>query len=138
MNKKDWLLVAIEDGTLEPVQVQKLMFLFREKTGVSNEEAYEFVPYDWGPCSFEIYDDLDNLIALDKIARSQSPRGISRYSLTDDGRKTMEKVRGDADSALVDKLLKLRSWVTSRQFRTLLLDVYKEFPQYSVASKLAP
>ncbi len=138
MNKKDWLLLAIGEGTLEPVQVQKLMFLFREKTAVSNKEAYEFVPYDWGPCSFEIYDDLDDLIALDLIARSQSPHGVSRYSLSEQGQKTEKNIRGLVDEALLGELLKLRRWVTSRPFRTLLLDVYKEFPQYSVASKLAP
>ena len=122
VNKKDWLLLAIGHGTLEPVQVQKLMFLFREKTEVPSGEAYEFVPYDWGPCSFDIYDDLDNLIQLDMIARSQSPRGVSRYSLTDAGRKEVAKICAEADKSksLRNELQKWRNWVTSKSFKNTL------------------
>lgn len=136
MEKHDWLLLAIGNGVIEPVQVQKLMFMFAQETGVPADEAYEFVPYNWGPCSFEIYSDMDDLINTGVVERYTTNRGWSRYGLTDEGRAKVERLRDSADTTSLNELDQWREWVTDKSFRSLLNEVYRKYPQYAIASRL--
>jgi hypothetical protein len=52
--RKDWLLVALAEAhntQLSPVQVQKVMFLFKmgAKAHFPADQCYEFIPYHFGP-----------------------------------------------------------------------------------------
>src|SRR3954453_10941034 len=75
VSRRDWmmLLLAYEgapDG-LHPVHVQKALFLLAhdEELGLDAAEAYEFVPYNYGPMSKQIYADLDQLSGDGMIGR---------------------------------------------------------------------
>lgn len=135
MERYEWLLLAIGNGMIEPVQVQKLMFLFSQETQVPEAEAYEFVPYNWGPCSFDIYADMDSFINDDIVERFPTNRGWSSYGLTDKGRATVAQLRKVADKTHLEELNDCRAWVTSMTFRGLLNEVYRKYPQYAVASE---
>ena len=138
MEQHEWLLLAIGDDLLEPVQVQKLMFVFaqEEKERLPDNEAYEFVPYNWGPCSFEIYDDLDCLIDEELVERLMTARRWHKYQLTDEGNTRLTQLRERADKYLLKRLAHWREWVTSKSFRTLLIEVYQKYPAYAIASRL--
>ena len=137
MERRDWLLLAIGYGMLEPVQVQKLMFMFAQKEDtLPADEGYDFVPYDWGPCSFNIYKDIDDLIENGGVERVKSSGGWSRYVLTDEGRECLTQLIASADEHLLNRLSHWREWVKERAFRKLLIDVYQEYPEYAVASRL--
>ena len=120
---------------IEPVQIQKLMFMFAQETKVPEAEAYEFVPYNWGPCSFDIYADMDNFINSGSVERVPTGRGWSRYGLTADGRASVRQLRKSADKANLNGLNGWRKWVTGQSFQSLLNSVYEKYPSYAVASK---
>ena len=139
MEPQDWLILAISDGQLEPIQVQKLMFVFaqKEKDSIPKDEAYDFVPYDWGPCSFEIYDDLELLIEEEVVGRLiTKKRKWHTYQLTEKGKTRLKQLRKKADKYLLKRLEHWREWVTTKSFRQLLLAVYQEYPEYATASRL--
>src|SRR4051794_38853086 len=86
----DWLLflLALQDAEqpLDPVRLQKGMFLLSEEGGVANGEAYDFRPYDYGPFSSDIYRDLQELLDRGWV-REVPIRGFnwSSYTITDAG-----------------------------------------------------
>jgi len=137
LRPSDWLLLLF-DGAARPldrVRIQKSLFLFAERSKAPTSEKYAFVPYHYGPFSFEIYPDLDRLVAqgllrLEVETVSTSPR----YALTATGAASVEELRAAAPSERLDLLRSLRDWVTERSFRNLLNDLYRLYPLYAVNS----
>ncbi|MBK5218926.1 MAG: hypothetical protein JJE35_03955 [Thermoleophilia bacterium] len=91
VTKRDWLIFLLaykgENGSaLDPVCIQKGMFLLSQEGVIPESERYEFEPYHYGPYSFELREDADNLVRqnlADKLAVSGYTWG--RYRLTGDG-----------------------------------------------------
>jgi hypothetical protein len=133
MDKSDWLLLAIGEK-MEPIQVQKAMFKFGKESHVPEAEAYQFEPYNWGPCSFEIYDDLRSLRGQKKIDCVPTGSGWNLYRLTELGHQEADKIRAIADKDLLNQLDEKRTWVVSRTFSKLLQDVYQQYPDYATES----
>jgi uncharacterized protein YwgA len=133
----DWLLLLFDgaQGPLDRVRIQKCLFLFAERSKAPAAEKYEFVPYHYGPFSFDVYPDLDGLVAQGLLRAELEPGATSpRYSLTGSGARAVEELRRSTLPDRVDLLRSLRDWVTERSFRTLLSDVYRLYPQYAVNS----
>jgi hypothetical protein len=133
METRDWLLLAIGD-TLEPIQIQKTLFKFAEESGATEQELYKFIPYNWGPCSLEIYNDLGQLRDEGSVEFVPSGRGWNLYHLTETGAKEADELREKANKGLIKKLDAARSYVTSRDFETLLSDIYKDYPDFATES----
>jgi len=72
MSRRDWLLIlcAYQGAPrgLDPVRLQKGMFIFARSGARPAREQYDFRAYDYGPMSPQIYQDLDWLVA-EGIAR---------------------------------------------------------------------
>ena len=136
MTRRDWLLLTIGEN-IEPIQIQKTMFKFAKESGASEGETYEFAAYNWGPCSFKIYDDLGGMREEGLIEALPTGRGWSRYRLTPEGFSQADSLR-EKQRGLNPKVLQaldtIRAWVTSRGFETLLNDVYSVYPEYTTAS----
>jgi len=128
MNRRDWLLIALGDR-LEPIQVQKTLFKFAEEAGAPEGERYEFVPYNWGPCSFAIYNDLAELREEGLVEFQPSGRGWNMYHVTAKGAELAQELRQRADPDTLGRLDDIRDYVTSRSFDTLLRDVYADYPK---------
>lgn len=133
MNKTDWLMIAVGDH-IQPIQLQKTLFRFAMESKVPKGEQYHFVPYNWGPCSFEIYNDLGRLREQSLIEAIPSNRGWNSYRLSKAGRQRAAVLRQRANPKLVGALDKMKTWVMSRDFETLLRDVYKKYPRYATES----
>ena len=133
MEKNQWLLLPIGEG-IAPIQLQKLLFKFAKESKAPQRELYEFEPYNWGPCSFEIYDDLSALRLGGAVEAIPSGRGWSRYRLIDKGKDQVEELRQEADGELREQLEEKYQYVTSRTFKNLLKDVYKDYPEFAVKS----
>lgn len=127
MRKKDWLLIALGER-LEPIQVQKTLFKFAEESGADESERYDFEPYNWGPCSFDIYDDLAELRETGLVEFQPSGRGWNVYHVTEKGEQAALELRDSVDSDLVSTMDDIREYVTSRSFSRLLKDVYSDYP----------
>src|ERR1700689_4427203 len=65
VKRRDWLLLfAAYEGApdgLDPIRFQKGLFLFARRARVPARSNYTFKPYDYGPMSTAIYNDLDRL-----------------------------------------------------------------------------
>ncbi len=127
MTKKDWLLIALGER-LEPIQVQKTLFKFSEESGADESERYDFEPYNWGPCSFDIYDDLAELREEGLVEFQPSGRGWNVYRVTEKGTQAALELRDSVDSDLVSTMDDIREYVTSRSYSKLLKDVYSDYP----------
>ena len=133
MEKRDWLLLAIGD-TIQPIQIQKTMFKFAKESGAPGDELYDFKPYNWGPCGFEIYDDIAVLRKEGLVETVRSGRGWSMYRLTEEGRENAEQIRSESNRDHIQHLDATREWVIRRNFEQLLRDVYKDYPDYATES----
>lgn len=133
MRKRDWLLIAI-DSYIEPIQIQKTLFKFAQEGGAPVTERYRFVPYNWGPCSMQIYSDLQQLREEGLVEFVPTGRGWSAYRLTDAGERAASKLREKANPRLLQQLEDKRQWVKTRRFHELLKDVYADYPDFASKS----
>jgi uncharacterized protein YwgA len=132
------LLVALDGAPrgLDPVRLQKGMFLDAHESDVGEGEKYSFIPYSYGPMSTQIYSDLDALVSEglveEKPVQGQS---WSRYLATEKG---LEAGRGLLARASSDRsaqqLHRIKKKVASKTFKALLEDVYERYPQYASKS----
>ena len=142
MTRRDWLLVlcAYEGAPagLDPVRLQKGMFLFARSGSVPVREQYRFEPYDYGPMSSAIYHDLDSLVTEGLLARRAVPgKQWSRYGATERGLdQAQERLRElDPDHKVAARRLhEIKQRVSNVSFNELLDGVYREHPDMAVNS----
>lgn len=137
LSPRDWLLLLFDgaDRPIDRVRIQKAMFLFAQRSQAPAGEKYHFQPYHYGPFSFEIYPDLEKLIAEGLIRGEQVPWLSSPvYSLTPVGHDQLEKLRSHAPDPRVALLRNVREFVTVRNFNNLLKDIYALYPEYAARS----
>ena len=132
MERKDWLLMLLEEE-LDPIRIQKGMFLFAMESGSPSNEVYEFVPYNWGPCCFDIYDDLENLHSDGLIERRPVPgKGWFKYQITPAGVSLVKEFNLRKDSQ--NYLNEVKGIIKHPSFNDLLRKVYAEYPEYATES----
>ena len=76
-SRPDWALLLIANEalgvegpeTLDPVRIQKGMFLLSMRGPRGAGDLYRFRPYNWGPFSSDLYGDLDFLVATGALTR---------------------------------------------------------------------
>lgn len=119
---------------MEPIQLQKMLFKFARESGAPKPQQYDFVPYNWGPCSFGIYDDLAELREEGLVEFEPSGLGWNAYRLTDRGAEVLNELRSRAKPELLRRMDDIREWVTTRSFSKLLQDVYADYPELSERS----
>ena len=130
MSKRDWLLIAI-GSYIEPIQVQKTLFKFAKEAGAPVSERYRFIAYNWGPCSMQIYKDLEQVREEGLVEFVRTGRGWSAYRLTEAGEEAVRQLRNAASTALLQRLDEIKDWVAERPFGKLLRDVYADYPRYA-------
>ena len=143
MTRRDWLLVfcAYEGAPagLDPVRIQKGMFLFARSADVPPRERYEFRPYDYGPMSAGIYADLDDLVAEGFVEqRAVAGKHWSTYTATPQGRKRahdrLRALRTEPEKGRARHLYEIKQSVAAVSFNELLERVYREHPDMAVKS----
>lgn len=142
MNPRDWLLLllALREATqpLDPVRIQKGLFLLAQEGDLPGSERYDFAPYDYGPFSSAIYSDLESLIAEDSV-RELDVAGYrwSTYEISARGMAAAEALvpdmQEDQRSALRE-LAKIKSEVLTLSFSELLDHVYRGYPEFAERS----
>ena len=141
MRPSDWLLLLIgldaEPGgaVLDPVRVQKGMFLLAREGGIPPKERYWFVAYNYGPMSPRVYRDVDALVREGLVERLPVPGyawGVVRA--TDRGRERAHALAATADRRALARLAAIREEVTSLSFAQLLERVYDRYPAFAERS----
>lgn len=132
MERSDWLLLFVclgseGKGPLDPIRIMKGLFLSSED-GV--DLGYKFEPYHYGPCSFDVYKDLDSLVAQGLIEevpiRGQT---WNLYTPTSSGMNRSKKLQ--VSSSDIEKLTQQKTQVTSLSFLDLLKFVYDKYPRFA-------
>jgi hypothetical protein len=143
VTRREWLtlFVAFEgapDG-LDPVRIQKGMFLFAMEAGVPARERYGFKPYDYGPMSAAIYRDLDALVERELIERTAvKGKSWSQFRATnlghEAGRDALAKAQAERRLEAARLLYDIKQRVANLPFNELLTNVYRDYPEYAVKS----
>jgi uncharacterized protein YwgA len=143
LTRRDWLLILCAyrgaPVGLDPVRVQKGMFLFARSGTVPRAEQYQFRPYDYGPMSAAIYGDLDALVAEGLLEpHSVLGKSWSRYTVTERGRSAAEdrlrKLNQDGDKENARRLYEVKQEIASLSFNELLDRVYRDHPDIAIHS----
>jgi len=139
LRQKTLLLFLDSRKAINPVRVQKGMFLFAMKTPelwLPREGRYDFEPRDYGAYSSAIRSDLNTLTEKDYIYTVQMLQGESWnwWMLTDKGFELLARFGDDIDHRAIEYLQRLRKFVDGLSFTQLLSAVYKEYPEYAVNS----
>jgi hypothetical protein len=134
ISKKDILLVLIDlpvDNTklISPIQIMKSLFLLKEETKL--KDFYEFVPYLYGPCSFEVYSDLISLKEETLIEDVPTFSSWKYYKTTSIGSEKASLVMKTLDEELLKELIRIKKFVVTKTFLELLSYIYKKYPEYA-------
>lgn len=140
-------LIYANDG--EPIEgrtrLQKMVFLMqkeleqRDKSGAVGLE-YEFIPYDYGPFSKELYDDLDAMIDQEFVDDTEKPLRSGKvkyiYEIEDDGEYLVDSETETWED--VDAIMQLAQEIKEEYNNMLLSElieyVYSEYPEYAEKS----
>jgi hypothetical protein len=140
MKPRDRLLLFIAlDGAprgLDPIRLQKGMFLFAMSDESEDGDSYRFVPYNYGPMSTEIYRDLEILLKADLIeAEPVEGQSWSRYSATERGLISARELLGrEPSQTAAQRLFEIKSEVSSHTYQEVLEDVYDRYPEFASKS----
>lgn len=133
--KEDWLLLLLREKPMDRIHLMKALFLIWHHSDRNIDGFFEFVPYMYGPCSFDFYSELDAAIHGQLV--SQAPKPISQwapYFLTAKGIRAAEVAEQNFSSELLYKLRSIADEVSSLDFRRLLQRVYSEAPDFASQS----
>lgn len=137
------LLLLHADGA-RPVEgrtrMQKFVFLAQEEGQIP--AAYRFVPFDHGPYSRELQNDLDELIAAGLVEEKAEGVGEGRtrysYSLTSWGGEVARRILSSRRSEWEHPfrvLEDIKRMYKGQSLLSILQDVYARHPEYAVNSR---
>lgn len=141
MRRQDWLilfLAADPGGPLDPVRVQKGMFLLAMAASLPDAERYEFEPYAYGPMSRRLYGDV-RLLCRDRLLDTTPIEGAAWRLLhlsAQGARRALElnaRAAGEQPGVLAE-LAAIRRRISTLSFSELLEYVYARYPEYAVRS----
>jgi uncharacterized protein YwgA len=121
------LLNVADKKLMSPLQIMKSLFIYAQHE--KPENFYEFVPYLYGPCSFAVYSDLKLLENKGLIASHPTSKGWSFFIITAEGEKHLIK-----NPEINLKLEKIKTFILSKSFISLLKYIYSKYPEYAINS----
>jgi uncharacterized protein YwgA len=138
--RKDYLLlfISLPGGRyeLDRIRVMKGMFLFAQSGIPRQTERYEFVPYDWGPFSRDVYTDLEALQSDGLLVAVPEGSRYAAYRVTDAGRQRAEHVQPTLPADATRRLGEIKATVTSKSFLELLEYVYERHSAFAQRRRL--
>lgn len=132
LQKKDWILLILREGAMDRIHIMKTLFLLWHRMGRNVPNYFEFIPYLYGPCSFEVYSTLKTLESDGFIVQPPHPfpRWVNYY-LTERGKREVEKVSIKAPSETFEIIKAVAKEVSKLNFYELLRKVYDEAPDFA-------
>lgn len=132
LSKQDWILLLLREKPMDRIRLMKALFLIWHRSGRKISGFYEFLPYMYGPCSFDLYRELESAERLQLI--SQAPHPIDRwadYFLTARGSHAADAAVRKIDSKARETIHSVANEVTEVGFQELLRQVYDEAPDFA-------
>lgn len=139
LSRQDWALLVIaaaKGETLTPVQLQKCLFLLgQEKSDVIGSDYYDFVAYDYGPFSSDIYRDAEQLENDGSVIIKYAPHGRwKEYLATPSGMQCADALRQSIDPEVTSFIDECVKWARNLSFRALVKAIYQQYPEYRANS----
>lgn len=138
MTSADWLLLFIAQvprAPIDPVRLQKGLFLLAQSGRLHPSERYEFEPYSYGPMSRAVYRDLRVLERARLVRSMPSDHAWAPVTATTRGQHDATRLRsGPVTASALGELGRIRRLVDSMTFADLLEHVYARHPEYAVRS----
>jgi hypothetical protein len=135
LTKKDWVLLLLRRNPLDRIHIMKALFLIWHRSGRKISDYFEFVPYLYGPCSFEVYSALEEM-ELNRLI-VQPPHPVPQwvnYFLTEKGKKKVEEVTKKVSFDTLRLVESVVDEVSGIGFYELLKKVYTEAPDFAANS----
>jgi DNA-binding MarR family transcriptional regulator len=140
IDRKKWilLLLYLANEIKGTTRLMKYLFLMKKEFNIDNE--YKFIPYLYGPCSFEVFEDIGKLrkiglIEIDNEIYEPEKAGdwqiITKYKLTEKGKEFSEKIYNELNDENKLKLKKLLEKFSKYTLIELLHYVYHNYPEES-------
>ncbi|MEZ5357527.1 MAG: DUF488 family protein [Candidatus Zixiibacteriota bacterium] len=123
-------LLLCSEVSLSKLKLVKLAFLLKNETIIQKDNTfYDFIPYKYGPFSFTLYHELDELrnqgfISTDKLQVNMKSMNLSKMQFN-----TLSKEQRYCISKVLNKYGKLTD---SR----LIQIVYSNYPWFAIRSEL--
>lgn len=138
MHRSDWLLLFLTaglGGALDPVRVQKGMFLLAMHGCLPDRERYDFEPYAYGPMSRRLYRDVRRLSDAGLLTRTPVPGATwELLQATAGGAARSAELRERARPDALRAAAEIRGQISALSFAELLEFVYERHPDYAVRS----
>jgi uncharacterized protein YwgA len=134
-----YLYTSDNQGISGAIKFQKLVFLGQQESELP--DRYRFIPYKFGPYSYQLERDIETAINSGYIRKNRVQNSVGNYridySLTTDG---VQQAKGLLNKHGFDKLFKEAKKVTSehgsKSLSDLLNYVYRNYPDYIDESTL--
>jgi len=120
---------------LDPVRMQKAIFLLTQRGSESWQHLYTYRPYNWGPYSGQLSADLDLLQATDQLVAEPFPGSqYGTFRATPLADRRVHQAWDACTEPEKSFLRAVRDYVTSKSFNALLREVYAAYPEYASKS----
>lgn len=134
LSKKDWILLGLRQTPIDRIHLMKALFLIWHRSGRKIADYFEFEPYLYGPCSFEVYSILEKLLVDGFVVQPPHTKfQYVKYHLTEKGKKEVEEISKKVSSDIF-RLIEVFNEVSRLDFYMLLRRVYNEAPDFAVNS----
>lgn len=110
----------------------KGLFLIWHRSQRALDGFYEFTPYMYGPCSFDLYEELERAEQEHLVA--QAPHSVvqwASYHLTVKGEAKASTIEKNVDKNTLALVQSIATEVASLGFHKLLRKVYAEAPDFA-------
>lgn len=130
MKKREKITLAVlldMNKKITKIELAKLMFLLKHETSFASDDSfYDFIPYHYGPYSFSLFSDVNNLarqgflsvtdteISYNDKNRIQREISSIQFPETSDIWNIIKKYGGLSQSSLVNYVYKQYPWFASR------------------------
>lgn len=132
------LFLLDSEQRVDPLRLTKGIFIFTmeaPETWLSKQERYKFIPYNYGPYSQRLRNDLDQLVEQGYVLISKvRDKNWDYYYLSEKGKKRAHDVATSLPNEAATYLRKVRKFVLNVSVRKLLDTVYDRYPAYAVKS----
>jgi len=142
MNNNQKILLALlyceghSDKINEPIvgsiKLMKESFLIGQEL---DTKFYTFVPYDLGPCSFKIYEDLSMFVKMGLVQEFKDKKDVSTYMISDLALKIVKTIIETLDKEKLRVVRDIKKTYNNWTYYRLVSYVYEKFPKYKVNSK---
>ena len=135
MEKAKWIFAALRIRPLDRIRLMKALFLTWKRSGGNIPGFFQFEPYLYGPCSFELYRVLRELEEKGLIVQPPHPiQQWAKYYLTERGKEKADSMSRHIDTKILERLKQAVDEVADLDFYKLLAKVYKEAPEFAINS----